>query len=141
MSKQIAFLLATFVFLCALFVFVERTFSPSFQQCITSHDNDKADGPPEKNPSAFGVTIDSYVRCTGRFVKTYEAAIAALATIIIAAFTCTLWIATSQQAQLTREAFIAHKRAFVFAAGVQAMYEPDVGTGHFNWRVMPNLAK
>ena len=93
--------------------------------------------PPEKNPSAFGVTIDSYVRCTGRFVKTYEAAIAALATIIIAAFTCTLWIATSQQAQLTREAFIADKRAFVFAAGVQAMYEPDVGTGHFNWRVMP----
>src|SRR5260370_30698935 len=101
MSKQIALLLATFVVLCALFVFVERTFSPSFQQCITSHDNEKTDSTPEKNPSAFGVTIDSYVRCTGRFVKAYEAAIAALATVIIAAFTGTLWIATSRQAQLT----------------------------------------
>jgi hypothetical protein len=84
-----------------------------------------------------GTVVFNYVRCTGEFLDESEGTVTAIATIVIAAFTCTLWIATSQQAQLTREAFIADKRAFVFASGVQAIYEPDVGTGHFNWRVMP----
>jgi hypothetical protein len=122
MSKQIAVLLAIFVVLCALFVVVERTFSPSFQQCIAA---------AEENPSAFGVTV-SYARCTVRILQSYEAVITAVATIVIAAFTGTLWWATSRQAQLTREAFIADKRAFVFASGLQPLYEPDTTTGHFN---------
>jgi hypothetical protein len=58
MSKQIAFLLAIFVVLCALFVIAERTLSPSFQQCV---------GGAEENPSAYGVTV-SYARCTTAFV-------------------------------------------------------------------------
>jgi vacuolar-type H+-ATPase subunit I/STV1 len=78
MSKQIAFLLAIFV-LCALFVIAERTFSPSFQQGITT---------AEENPSAFGVTV-SYARCTARMLQSYEALISALATMVIAAFTGT----------------------------------------------------
>jgi len=127
MPKQIAFLLAIFVVLCALFVVGERTFSTSFQQCIAT---------AEENPSALGVTVDSYVRCTGRFVKTYEAAITALATIVIAAFTGTLWIATSRQAELTREALIADKRAFVFATGIYGLWERSP-TGEYNWRFRP----
>jgi hypothetical protein len=120
--------LATFIVFVAAFVFIERSFSPTFQQCVAS--------PEGNNPSLFGVTIDQYVRCTGGFVKTYEAAISALAAVIIAAFTGTLWVATSRQAALTREAFIADKRAFVFASGIQSFYEPDP-SGHFNWRIAP----
>jgi hypothetical protein len=127
MPKQIAFLLAVFVVLCALFVVGERTFSTSFQQCIAA---------AGENTTAFGVTVDSYVRCTGRFVKTYEAAITALATIIIAAFTGTLWVATSRQAELTREALIADKRAFVFATGFNGFWERSP-TGQYNWRFRP----
>ena len=131
MARQIALLSAILIVLLAVFVFAERTFSSSFQQCIGSQENN------EKEPSVFGITVDNYVRCTGDFVKTYEAAIGALATIMIAAFTGTLWIATSRQAQLTREAFVADKRAFVFASGIQPHDEPDVATGHFNWRLGP----
>src|SRR5437870_1990535 len=127
MSKQIAFLLAIFVVLCALFVTAERTFSPSFQQCITT---------AEENPSAFGVTVDSYVRCTVRILQSYEAVITALATIVIAAFTGTLWWATSKQAELTREALIADKRAFVFATGIHPLWERPA-TGQYNWRFRP----
>jgi hypothetical protein len=136
MSKQIVLLLAAFVVFCIGSMFVERAFSPTFQQCITSHQN-KENSVAEEKPSAFLVAVSDYVRCSARMVKTYEAAITAVATIILAVFTATLWIATSRQAQLTREAFIADKRAFVFASGVVALYEPDVTTGHFNWRIGP----
>jgi hypothetical protein len=64
-------------------------------------------------------------------------AITALATIVIAAFTGTLYIATNRQVQLTREAFVADKRAFVFASGVFGFYEFDSATGQWNWRVSP----
>lgn len=116
MAKQIALVLVAFVAIVAIFVFVERAFSPTFQKCIAT---------------------DSYVRCSAVLVKNYEASITALATIIIAAFTGTLWIATSHQAELTRRTLIADKRAFVFAAGIVGIYELDPLTGHYNWRVAP----
>src|SRR5262249_27307104 len=126
MSKQIAFLLAIFVVLCALFVIAERTFSPSFQQCV---------GAAEENPSAYGVTV-SYAGCTARILQSYEALITALATIVIAAFTGTLWWATRKQAELTREALIADKRAFVFAVGIAPFWESPA-IGQYNWRFRP----
>jgi hypothetical protein len=126
MPKQIAFVLAIFVVLCALFVVVERTFSTSFQQCV---------GAAEENPSAYGVTV-SYVRCTVRILQSYQAVIAALATTIIAAFTITLWWATRKQAELTREALIADKRAFVFATGIAPLWERSP-IGEYDWRFRP----
>jgi hypothetical protein len=125
MSKQIAFLLAIFVVL-ALFVIAERTFSQSFQQCV---------GAAEANPSAYGLTV-SYVRCTVRTLQSYQAVITALATLVIAAFTGTLWWATRKQAELTREALIADKRAFVFATGILPLWEL-APTGQYNWRFRP----
>ena len=126
MSKQIAFLLAIFVVFGALFVIAERTFSPSFQQCV---------GAAEENPSAYGITV-SYASCTARILQSYEALITALATMVIAAFTGTLWWATSRQAELTREALIADKRAFVFATGIHPFWERSP-TGGYNWRFRP----
>jgi hypothetical protein len=137
MPKQISLLLLTLVVLVATFVFAERTFSPTFQQCVATHEADESGDSPKENPSIFGVTVDSYVRCSGSFVKTYESAIGAVATILIAAFTATLWVATSRQAELTREAFVADKRAFVFARGVTAFYEANSATSHFDWRAAP----
>jgi hypothetical protein len=48
--------------------------------------------------------------------------------MVIAAFTFTLWRATTAQFELARDAFIADKRAFVFASGIQAVYERDAAT-------------
>jgi hypothetical protein len=128
------------VFLFILFVagsvFFERTFSPTFKQCIGGHNQNEQSAAAEKHPSFFGATVDSYVRCTGGFIEDNSEAITALATIIIAVFTGTLWIATSKQAKLTREAFTSDKRAFVFASGLNYVYEPRAD-GLYNWRIRP----
>jgi len=135
MGRHIVFLLATIFVLVAAFVFVERSFSPTFKQCVATQEANESGNSPKENQSVFGATVDSYVRCTGDFVNDSGSAITAIATVIIAAFTFTLWIATKTQSELSREAFIADKRAFVFAGGIAPFYEPDVATGHFNWRI------
>ena len=80
----------------------------------------------------------SYVRCTGEYVETNKEGITALAMIAIAAFTCTLWLATSRQALLTREALVADKKAFVFPIGLNQSYEKDTATSFYNWRFKAN---
>jgi hypothetical protein len=123
------------VILLAAFVSTERFFSPSFKQCIASHQGQESGGTSKENPSGFASAVSVHIECTGDFVDKNNGAITALATIIIAAFTATLWRATTAQGKLAREAFIADKRAFVFAAGIAPLYEPDPATGHFNWRI------
>jgi hypothetical protein len=137
MARQLLLLLTTFILIVAACVFSERAFSPTFQQCVASNPTSEQNNSAEQNPSAFGVIVSNYVRCSARLVKVYQAAITAVATLVIAAFTGTLWIATSRQAALTRDAFIADKRAFVFANGIAPLYEPDITTNHFNWRIGP----
>jgi hypothetical protein len=58
--------------------------------------------------------------------------ISALATVVIAAFTITLWVATSRQAGLTREALIANKRAFVYAVNIFQSFDYDKATKLYN---------
>ena len=62
--------------------------------------------------------------------------ITALATLVIAAFTGTLWRATSLQASLSRNAIIADKRAFVFATNIQQYWDRNAA-GEYLWRFRP----
>jgi hypothetical protein len=73
------------------------------------------------------------------FLDRHAAGITALATIIIAAFTGTLWVATSRQAALTQAALIADKRAFVAAVSFNQFWEIDPNTGLYNWRFRPGF--
>jgi hypothetical protein len=75
--------------------------------------------------------------CTGTFIDANYGAITALSTIIIAAFTGTLWSATTRQAELTKEALIADKRAFIFAKSLGGFWERDDQIGLYNWRFRP----
>jgi hypothetical protein len=138
MVRQIGILLAIFIGLIAVFIFAERSFSPAFKQCISTQQTNESGGAPKESPSVFGATVDSYVECTGGYLNDAGPAITALATIIIAAFTGTLWIATSRQSELTREALAADKRAFVFAKGLGSFWELDEQTGFYNWRFRPS---
>jgi hypothetical protein len=134
MRQALTFVLALAILL-GLFISCERFFSPSFKECIAKHQAYNASDTAKENPSGFLGSISAYVECTGDFVDKNNGSITALATIIIAAFTATLWRATTAQGKLAREAFIADKRAFVFASGTAPFYEPDATTGHFNWRI------
>jgi len=121
-----------------LLIGLERAFSPLFQNCIEEHQHREGGNSAEKQPSGFSVTASAYVQCTGRFVNAIGNSITALATIIIAAFTGTLWIATSRQAQLTEETLIADKRAFIFADNYMQFWELDATTNLHNWRFRPH---
>ena len=98
MLRQIGFLLLTLVVLVAAFIFLENSFSSSFQQCLTQHSI------PSNQTSAFGVWLTAYAQCTGDFIDANDGAISAFATAIIAAFTFTLWRTTSEQGRFTRMA-------------------------------------
>jgi hypothetical protein len=137
MYKPIATIVASIIILLAALYYVESAFSPVFQNCIAKHKQSDEKTTNENDVASIIAAIDRNIPCSGEFIDAHSGAITALATIVIAAFSVTLWIATSTQAQLTREAFIADKRAFVFASGIQPLYEPDPVTGHFNWRIGP----
>jgi hypothetical protein len=101
MLKQAAFFLAFFIFLVAAFVIGERSFSPVFQCCIDQNKNTNAGATAKENPATFGTVASSY------------GGITALATLIIAAFTGTLWVSTSKQARLTRESIDLARNEFI----------------------------
>ena len=104
MMRQIGFFVLTLVVLVAAFIFLENSFSPPFQQCVTQHSQIDIANPAEKDPAGFGRTLTVYVQCTSEFIDANDGVIIAFATAIIAAFTFTLWRATSEQGRLTRMA-------------------------------------
>ena len=63
MAKPIIWVLLAIFAIGAIFVFVERAFSPTFQQCVATHQNNK-------HESAFSLKIamKDYVRCSARLV-------------------------------------------------------------------------
>jgi hypothetical protein len=133
--KSLLIFVTTVVLALLLFLALERGFSPSFKACI-NHEGQKTAEVPDSGLSAM---VDSYVHCSWAAINDNQGGITALATLAIAAFTATLWFATNQQAELTKEAFIADKRAFVFATGFTSIWEEDKATSLYNWRFKPTL--
>lgn len=129
--------LAIFAVFVGMYVLFERALAPSFQQCIAEKPADKEGTPPKEDQPGFVSVVASYGTCSGRFIEAHGGGITALATIVIAAFTVTLWVATSRQASLTREALIVDKRAFVFASVLNPVWEIDAATQKYNWRLRP----
>jgi hypothetical protein len=129
MLRALVAFVAAIIILLFIFILIERGFSLAFQACI----NNEAVG------NDVMLLSRAYLHCTGLFINTNYGAVSALATLIIAAFTFTLWIATSRQAELTREALIANKRAFVYAVNIGQYFEQDNTTGLYNWRFRPTM--
>ena len=115
----------------------ERTLSPAFQKCISGQPNSNNDTTAEKNPPVLVVELGLYAQCSGAFVDQHGSGITALATIVIAAFTGTLWRATSTQALLTKEALITDKRPFVFARDIMHYWEFNPISKQYSWRFRP----
>jgi len=71
------------------------------------------------------------------FLNKNSASITGVATVTIAIFTIVMWRVSRRQAQITREAMIFDRRAFVFAVGLNRYYEFDSGSQTYNWRFRP----
>jgi hypothetical protein len=83
MFRQFLIFLLAVLIIVAVFVTGEWLLSQSFNQCI--------------NEGTSGNVVIAYAECSGKFIEAHYGAITALATIIIAAFTATLWYATNKQ--------------------------------------------
>ena len=119
MNKRTIMVIAGIVVIIVAFLGAEWAFVPSFGRCVG------------------GGTLKAYVDCSGTFLDRHGTAVTAIATIVIAAFTATLWIVTLRSMDITRESFAANKRAFIFALGLNGFWERDGATGHYNWRFRP----
>ena len=119
MIKGTSAVIVAVVVIGAVLLGLEWGFAPSFQSCIG------------------GSAVKAYVECSGAFLDQHGPAVTAVATIIIAAFTGTLWGATTRSNKLTRENLVADRRAFVFAFGLNGFWERDRTTGQYNWRFRP----
>lgn len=84
--------------------------SPSFQQCVGRDQEHASTQTFEQGVSNLFVVLGDIRECLGVFVETNHTAIDALATLLIAAFTGTLWWSTHRLWKATREEFIATHR-------------------------------
>jgi hypothetical protein len=96
MLKRAAYFVAFLAVLMTAGVVLERTSSPFFQGCINQNEDFNIQPTAKENPTTFGVVVAIYIHCSGRFIDRHDASITALATIIIAAFTFTLWQSTEK---------------------------------------------
>ena len=69
MPKLIISVLLAIVAIVVVFVFAERAFSPTFQQCVATHQNNKKTSASDENTFSLKNAIKDYVRCSARLVK------------------------------------------------------------------------
>jgi hypothetical protein len=129
--KKTLYPVTLLVILLFAFLLSEKTLSPVFQGCVNQQvQNSRAD-------SAYNNPAIAYVRCSGVFIDRHGNGITALATIVIAAFTLTLWVASTRQAELTQEALIFDKRAAIFPLTFDQHFYRNTETNFYEWRLRP----
>jgi len=130
-------LLSAIIFLLAAFVVAEFNFAQSFNTCINENSAKESTNKAHQYTHALIITIRSTSLCSARLIDTHNGFFAAFASLVIAAFTFTLWRSSARQADLTREAMIAGERAFVFATGFNALWEIGPDGRAYCWRFRP----
>ena len=83
--------------------------SESFQKCICGDQRYRSANALISNQSIF--TIQLVVRCTGIALEEHNAAITAIASLVIAVFTATLWHATKSMLKASADQSVAMERS------------------------------
>jgi hypothetical protein len=119
-----------FVFVVAAFALI-GTLSPSYRKCAAAHERDHGQQKQAKLDQAVTgrPQIPLLLVCEGAFIDENSGTLTALATIAIAAFTLTLWRATTEHSQITgrvlalsREEFIATHRPKIIVRSFDAPF-------------------
>jgi hypothetical protein len=88
--------------------------SQSFQDCI--HEVQQTDSAQTKKEEQAGLPISLCLQCTGAFIEAHNGAISALASIVIALFTVTLWRATQGMLDATSGQSVAMEKSIAESA-------------------------
>jgi hypothetical protein len=129
MHRSTLVFLAVLVIFVILLIFAEWLLAPTFYQCFRQNE--------------FARVV-AYIQCSGAFVDRHGSGIGALATIVIAAFTGTLWVSTSRQAKLTREGIaLAHPPKIIIrrVSLDEGSHVPVTGVGRATlWKIQYVIA-
>jgi hypothetical protein len=120
MPRNSLIFLVSFCVAIAIFVWAENQIAPSFQAC-TSQNASERGGEGSKNNGGVASVVKAQSICSLRLIDRHNGFFAALAALIVAAFTFTLWVATSKQAGLTLEALKLAREEF------GAINRPEIG--------------
>ena len=93
--------------------------SPSYQKCVTNYDHNTL-----HQIVLIGYDLNLLLTCEGAFIDENNNTITALATVVIAAFTGTLWYATTAQGRLTRSSIDLARDEF------NATHRPEIRLKH-----------
>jgi hypothetical protein len=113
--------LVSFGVAIGIFVWAENQIAPSFQNCIRQGPVEQGGEVSKNNSDAVVNVTKVQAVCTLRLIDRHNGFFAALAAVIVAAFTFTLWIATSRQAGLTFESLKLAREEFA------AINRPEIG--------------
>jgi len=110
---QATLFLAAVCVAVGIFLLVEGQ-SPFFKQCINEASAYRQSDTTNQSPQNPRSVISIYATCSGTFSDHHAGGITAFASILIAAFTATLWITNGQQFRLGRDEFNAtHRPALI----------------------------
>jgi hypothetical protein len=113
--KNSLIFLASFFIAIGIFAWAENHISPGFQSCAS--ENATGQSIAQTKRLVVGNFLKTQAVCSLSLVDRHNGFFAALAAIVVAAFTGTLWIATDRLAKSGQTAFEATERAFVFIDG------------------------
>ena len=113
-KKYLPFLCGFAIGAAILFLMWLTTFSASFQSCQQTEQNRETQDEPqnteEEPPPGLGQLSMKFIVCEGSFLDKNETLMTAIATVIIAIFTATLYRATESIHLLTRQQYLAAYR-------------------------------
>src|ERR1700732_3933591 len=106
--------LLSFAFVLSFVVWTENEIAQSFQACISEKAGKTAPEHSNNQGNSVAVVVKAQALCSLQLVDSHNGFFAAIAAIVVAAFTGTLWIATERLARSGQTVFEATERAFVF---------------------------
>ena len=113
MPTKLSWLIVVIWGIFGLSVWAEQTVSHTYQQCIGTDQQGDPDKAQSYDPATFLVRVDFNFKCTSAFVKAHEPQITALGTLLIAAFTFTLWWSTDKLWNQNERNFTKLERAYL----------------------------
>jgi hypothetical protein len=135
---------------CLWLLYIEVD-SAAFQQCVADHRSTYPGEASKENPAYFIAAVSFWrvkiwTSCTGVLIDAYREAVTAVATIVIAIFTWTLWWSTKRLAEFARDQADDTKQSLRIAdtAAQAAFISAEVSVllwewprhGYWHWRAL-----
>jgi hypothetical protein len=121
MLRNSLIFLFSFCVAITIFIWAENQIAPSFQTCISQNASEQSGEVSKNNSDGIASVVKAQSICSLRLIDRHNGFFAALAALIVAAFTFTLWVATSKQAGLTFESLKLAREEF------GAINRPEIG--------------